>query len=136
LEHVEKDSSAYKAGLKPLDFILEVSQTRFARNKRLDYVTMDPLVQQKTYFLVKQINGADVTSSTHDECVKIIKKSGETLALKILTVAYKGIDTQSTASSTLSSNNFSISKNSSSPSPTNAYTQNGIDSMTNKTKRK
>lgn len=54
LESVDKDSNADKAGLKPLDFVLE-------------------------------INNVDVTCRTHAECVKLIKKTGDTLALKVYT---------------------------------------------------
>lgn len=57
LESVDKDSNADKAGLKPLDFVLE-------------------------------INGIDVSCKTHFECVKLIKKTGDTLALKVFTVDY------------------------------------------------
>lgn len=57
LESVDKDSNADKAGLKPLDFVLE-------------------------------INGVDVSSKTHFDCVKLIKKTGDTLALKVYTVDY------------------------------------------------
>jgi len=55
LESVDRDSNADKAGLKPLDFVLE-------------------------------INNVDVTCRTHAECVKLIKKTGDTLALKVYTV--------------------------------------------------
>ena len=55
LESVDKDSNADKAGLKPLDFVLE-------------------------------INNVDVTCRTHAECVKLIKKTGDTLALRVYTV--------------------------------------------------
>ena len=37
----------------------------------------------------KQINGIDVTCKTHYECVKLIKKTGDTLALKVYTVSTK-----------------------------------------------
>lgn len=54
LESVDKESNAEKAGLKQLDFVLE-------------------------------INGVDVTCKTHLECVKLIKKTGDTLAMKVYT---------------------------------------------------
>lgn len=54
LESVDKDSNADKAGLKPLDFVLE-------------------------------INNVDVTCKTHFDCVKLIKKCGDTLVLKVYT---------------------------------------------------
>ena len=38
---------------------------------------------------ILQINGIDVTSRTHYDCVKLIKKTGDTLALKVITVNYK-----------------------------------------------
>lgn len=37
----------------------------------------------RQYF--KKINGVDVTCKTHLECVKLIKKTGDTLALKVYT---------------------------------------------------
>lgn len=54
LESVDKESNADKAGLKPLDFVLE-------------------------------INSVDVTCRSHFECVKLIKRAGDTLALKVYT---------------------------------------------------
>jgi hypothetical protein len=37
------------------------------------------------YIRLFQINGVDVTRKTHHECVKLIKKTGDTLALKVFT---------------------------------------------------
>lgn len=56
LDRVDSGSAAYKAGLKPGDYILE-------------------------------INGHNVASSSHEEAVKFIKESGDTLTLKIMTVS-------------------------------------------------
>lgn len=39
----------------------------------------------KQFDFVLEINGVDVTCKTHLECVKLIKKSGDTLALKVYT---------------------------------------------------
>lgn len=39
----------------------------------------------KTFDFVLEINGVDVTCKTHLECVKLIKKCGDTLALKVYT---------------------------------------------------
>ena len=41
------------------------------------------------YDVFAQINGVDVTSRTHYDCVKLIKKTGDTLALKVLTVNHR-----------------------------------------------
>lgn len=37
------------------------------------------------YLFNEKINGVDVTCKTHHECVKLIKKTGDTLALKVYT---------------------------------------------------
>ncbi len=82
-----------------------------------------------------------MTSATHDECVKLIKKSGETLALKILTVnysKYKNFDSQSISSST-NSNIENISptqqKNKTPNSPPSVYYVEGTKSTHLKQKR-
>lgn len=76
LESVDKDSNADKAGLKPLDFVLE-------------------------------INNIDVTCRTHAECVKLIKKTGDTLALKVYTVNNRNtLNLIQSSSSNLASSNL------------------------------
>ena len=55
----------------------------------------------------KKINGIDVSSRTHADCVKIIKKTGDTLALKVYTASDRsGFDFL--ASNLISSNLSSI----------------------------
>ncbi len=75
LESVDRDSNADKAGLKPLDFVLE-------------------------------INNIDVTCRTHADCVKLIKKTGDTLALKVYTVNNSNNNAASFIQTNLASSNL------------------------------
>jgi hypothetical protein len=45
----------------------------------------------KPHDFLLEINGVDVTCRTHYDCVKLIKKAGDTLALKVYTVDSKSV---------------------------------------------
>ena len=45
----------------------------------------------KPHDFLLEINGVDVSCKTHYDCVKLIKKAGDTLALKVYTVDAKSV---------------------------------------------
>ena len=71
LDTIRKGSNADRAGLKQNEYVLEVIQL--------------PLISDRSSIPLDQINGMNVISTALEECVQLIKRAGDTLALKVVT---------------------------------------------------